>query len=101
MLDRQMCLSDCLEWFHTPICGSPANPEDSLTISRGLAADRPVTPGHHARREILKESFIDVAFRWGCLYKRFFQNLTPDVGNPGLPLGRPQGAPARQPGANS
>ena len=41
-----------------PMYVSPTNPEDSLTISRGLAADRPVTPGKYARREILKESFI-------------------------------------------
>ncbi len=83
-----------------PMYVSPTNPEDSLTISRGLAADRPVTPGKYARREILKESFIWITSFKGNIYKRFFQNLTPDVSNPGLPLGRPQGAPARQPGAN-
>ena len=38
----------------------PTNPEDSSIISRGLAAFRPVTPGNRVRREILKESFIDV-----------------------------------------
>ena len=51
--------------------GGPGNPEDSLTISRGVAADRPVPPGKYTRREILKESFISVAFKRGYLSKRF------------------------------
>ena len=80
------------------MCGSPTNPKDSLTISRGLAAAWPVTPGKYATLEILKESFIDVALNEVVYIKDSFRIPRLMSEPPGCRVGGRAGGPPAHPG---
>ena len=80
------------------MCGSPTNPKDSLTISRGLAAAWPVTPGKYATLEILKESFIDVALNEVVYIKDSFRIPRLMSEPPGCRLVARKGLPRANPG---